>query len=102
MALQASECSELLDHTRASCWIVAQRWPGKFTLTRWRHRQESYSTGSSLRGRLCRCFCDGASLARSMGRRSFCGRVAACPRGPREAALLGADLRDAAAVVSIR
>ena len=39
MALQASECSELLDHTRASCWIVAQRWPGKFMVARWRHRQ---------------------------------------------------------------
>ena len=30
MALQASECSELLDHTKANCWIVALRWPGKF------------------------------------------------------------------------
>ena len=30
-ALQASECSELLDPMRASCWISAQREPGKFT-----------------------------------------------------------------------
>ena len=30
-ALQASECSELLDPTRASCLIPAQRQPGKFT-----------------------------------------------------------------------
>ena len=30
-ALQASECSELLDPTRASCWISAQHQPGKFT-----------------------------------------------------------------------
>ena len=29
-ALQASECSELLDPTGASCWIVAQHQPGKF------------------------------------------------------------------------
>ena len=29
-ALQASECSELLDPMRASCWISAQHWPGKF------------------------------------------------------------------------
>ena len=31
-ALQASECDELLDHTRASCMILAQRQPGKFIL----------------------------------------------------------------------
>ena len=31
-ALQASECSELLDPTRASCWISAQHQPGKFTI----------------------------------------------------------------------
>ena len=30
-ALQASECSELLDPMRASCWIFAQHQPGKFT-----------------------------------------------------------------------
>ncbi len=30
-ALQASECSELLDPTRANCWISAQHQPGKFT-----------------------------------------------------------------------
>ena len=30
-ALQASECSELLDLMRASCWITAQHKPGKFT-----------------------------------------------------------------------
>ena len=30
-ALQASECSELLDPTRASCLIPAQRQPGKFS-----------------------------------------------------------------------
>ena len=29
-ALQASECSELLDPTGASYWIFAQRQPGKF------------------------------------------------------------------------
>ena len=29
-ALQASECSELLDPMRASCWISAQHQPGKF------------------------------------------------------------------------
>ena len=29
-ALQASECSELLDPTRASCLILAQRQPGKY------------------------------------------------------------------------
>ena len=29
-ALQASECSELLDPTRANCWISAQHQPGKF------------------------------------------------------------------------
>ena len=29
-ALQASECSELLDRMRASCWISAQHYPGKF------------------------------------------------------------------------
>ena len=29
-ALQASECRELLDPTRASCLILAQRQPGKF------------------------------------------------------------------------
>jgi len=29
-ALQASECSELLNPTRASCWISAQHYPGKF------------------------------------------------------------------------
>ena len=29
-ALQASECNELLDPTRASCLILAQRQPGKF------------------------------------------------------------------------
>jgi len=32
-ALQASECSELLDPTRANCWISAQHQPGKFTNT---------------------------------------------------------------------
>ena len=32
-ALQASECSELLDPTRASCLIPAQRQPGKFTFS---------------------------------------------------------------------
>ena len=30
-ALQASECSELLDPTRANYMILAQRQPGKFT-----------------------------------------------------------------------
>ena len=30
-ALQASECSELLDPARANCWISAQHQPGKFT-----------------------------------------------------------------------
>ena len=30
-ALQASECSELLDLMRASFWITAQHKPGKFT-----------------------------------------------------------------------
>ena len=30
-ALQASECHELLDPTRASCLILAQRQPGKFS-----------------------------------------------------------------------
>ena len=30
-ALQASECSELLDPTRANCWISAQHQPGKFS-----------------------------------------------------------------------
>ncbi len=34
-ALQASECSELLDPTRANCWISAQHQPGKFTNLRW-------------------------------------------------------------------
>ncbi len=29
-ALQAPECSELLDPMRASCWIFAQHEPGKF------------------------------------------------------------------------
>ena len=29
-ALQASECSELLDPMRTSCWICAQHKPGKF------------------------------------------------------------------------
>ena len=29
-ALQASECSELLDPTGANCWIFAKHWPGKF------------------------------------------------------------------------
>ena len=33
-ALQASECNELLDPTRASCLILAQRQPGKFTQRR--------------------------------------------------------------------
>ena len=28
-ALQASECSELLDRMRASCWIFAQYSPGE-------------------------------------------------------------------------
>jgi len=28
-ALQASECSELLDLTRANCWISAQHQPGE-------------------------------------------------------------------------
>ena len=32
-ASQASECSELLDPMRASCWISAQHWPGKFTIS---------------------------------------------------------------------
>ena len=35
-ALQASECSELLDPTRANCWISAQHQPGKFTSVDWR------------------------------------------------------------------
>ena len=30
-ALQASECSELLDPVRANYWISAQNWPGKLT-----------------------------------------------------------------------
>ena len=36
-ALQASECSELLDPTRANCWISAQHQPGKFTKVWHRH-----------------------------------------------------------------
>ena len=32
-ALQASECDELLDHTRASYMILAQRQPGKFKIS---------------------------------------------------------------------
>ena len=37
-ALQASECSELLDPMRASCWISAQHQPGKFThVVKYRH-----------------------------------------------------------------
>jgi hypothetical protein len=35
-ASQASECSELLDLTRAAYLIAAQRQPGKFN--RWQHR----------------------------------------------------------------
>ena len=31
-ALQASECSELLDPMRASCLILAQHQPGKFSV----------------------------------------------------------------------
>ena len=31
-ALQASECSELLDPARANCWISAQHQPGKFNV----------------------------------------------------------------------
>ena len=31
-ALQASECSELLDPMRASCWISAQHSPGEFAI----------------------------------------------------------------------
>ena len=34
-ALQASECSKLLDPTSANCWISAQHQPGKFTNFRW-------------------------------------------------------------------
>ena len=34
-ALQASECSELLDPTRANCWISAQHQPGKFRSEGW-------------------------------------------------------------------
>ena len=33
-ALQASECSELLDPMRASCLILAQHQPGKFRVLR--------------------------------------------------------------------
>ena len=39
-ALQASECSELLDPTRASCLIPAQRQPGKFETHRLNKRQQ--------------------------------------------------------------
>ena len=35
-ALQASECSELLDPMRASCLILAQHQPGKFKPTIWK------------------------------------------------------------------
>ena len=35
-ALQASECSELLDPMRASCLILAQHQPGKFKQMIWK------------------------------------------------------------------
>jgi hypothetical protein len=44
-ALQASECSELLDPTRANCWISAQHQPGKFARI----------LGSSESQQFCKC-----------------------------------------------
>lgn len=43
-ALQASECSELLDPTRANCWISAQHQPGKFNRSLVPPRAESART----------------------------------------------------------
>ena len=54
-ALQASECSELLDPTRANCWISAQHQPGKFTNFRW-------ETFDGPRGEKLRALCAMAVL----------------------------------------
>ena len=46
-ALQASECRELLNPTRASCLILAQRQPGKLSDAQTRHvsSQVAHNTG---------------------------------------------------------
>ena len=48
-ALQASECHELLNPTRASCLILAQRQPGKLRISQSRHCSsfQAYNSGSS-------------------------------------------------------
>jgi hypothetical protein len=41
-ALQASECSELLDPMRASCLILAQHQPGKFNDCGWCFKERGW------------------------------------------------------------
>ena len=45
---QASECSELLDLTRANCWISAQHQPGKFAFSMLEARRSKDLTCPSL------------------------------------------------------
>jgi hypothetical protein len=49
-ALQASECRELLNPTRASCLILAQRQPGKLSTAQIRHvpSQLAHNTGVAV------------------------------------------------------
>ena len=57
-ALQASECSELLDPMRASCWISAQRWPGKLAMLQFevaRHGADGWQDNVSAHHMLSFC-----------------------------------------------
>ena len=51
-ALQASECRELLNPTRASCLILAQRQPGKLPVGEIPHAVWTFAdnTGSAHKG----------------------------------------------------
>ena len=94
-ALQASECSELLDPTRANCWISAQHQPGKFTGLRARRSDTCSATHHWGGFWLARSASWGAPALPGLQRQRRPGSAGASRRGvrlgaPREAAQEGA------------
>ena len=94
-ALQASECSELLDPTRANCWISAQHQPGKFAGLRARRSDTCSATHHWGGFWLARSASWGAPALPGLQRQRRPGSAGASRRGvrlgaPREAAQEGA------------
>ena len=63
-ALQASECSELLDPMRASCLILAQHQPGKFNDCCWCFEEGSWLVNVKVLNQ-CLLFSHFANIAKT-------------------------------------